>query len=200
MSSDSCSATCTHLKFSLILTSKLWQCCFLLLFCNLSILRFAAINVWACSVFSLSFGSNAFDNKQQFSVMHFSGVSTSHDNVSCSIYSTILQVKSPSHVSSSARRCRPCLLPAWSLLLWLTRQSSTSHWNHAALVQKQKKSGMLGKCQIWQTDLFLPCYCWTYILIPCFCFTLSIIEKGEENCSALIEAHKDCMRALGFKI
>ncbi|XP_008284166.1 cytochrome c oxidase copper chaperone [Stegastes partitus] len=27
-----------------------------------------------------------------------------------------------------------------------------------------------------------------------------IIEKGEENCSALIEAHKDCMRALGFKI
>ncbi|XP_059198569.1 cytochrome c oxidase copper chaperone [Centropristis striata] len=27
-----------------------------------------------------------------------------------------------------------------------------------------------------------------------------IIEKGEENCSILIEAHKDCMRALGFKI
>ncbi|KAM3607824.1 uncharacterized protein V6R79_014629 [Siganus canaliculatus] len=27
-----------------------------------------------------------------------------------------------------------------------------------------------------------------------------IIEKGEENCTALIEAHKDCMRALGFKI
>ncbi|XP_062313664.1 cytochrome c oxidase copper chaperone [Osmerus eperlanus] len=27
-----------------------------------------------------------------------------------------------------------------------------------------------------------------------------IIEKGEENCTDLIEAHKDCMRALGFKI
>ena len=28
----------------------------------------------------------------------------------------------------------------------------------------------------------------------------SIIEKGEENCQELIEAHKACMRALGFKI
>ncbi|AWP13542.1 hypothetical protein SMAX5B_001135 [Scophthalmus maximus] len=27
-----------------------------------------------------------------------------------------------------------------------------------------------------------------------------IIEKGEEHCSDLIDAHKDCMRALGFKI
>ncbi|XP_043988212.1 cytochrome c oxidase copper chaperone [Gambusia affinis] len=27
-----------------------------------------------------------------------------------------------------------------------------------------------------------------------------IIEKGEENCRDLIEAHKDCMRSLGFKI
>ncbi|XP_075887016.1 cytochrome c oxidase copper chaperone [Nelusetta ayraudi] len=27
-----------------------------------------------------------------------------------------------------------------------------------------------------------------------------IIEKGEENCTALIDAHKDCMRSLGFKI
>ncbi|XP_032889308.1 cytochrome c oxidase copper chaperone [Amblyraja radiata] len=27
-----------------------------------------------------------------------------------------------------------------------------------------------------------------------------IIEKGEENCKHLIEAHKECMRALGFKI
>ncbi|XP_072770629.1 cytochrome c oxidase copper chaperone [Nerophis lumbriciformis] len=27
-----------------------------------------------------------------------------------------------------------------------------------------------------------------------------IIEKGEENCTDLIEAHKDCMRQLGFKI
>jgi len=25
-------------------------------------------------------------------------------------------------------------------------------------------------------------------------------EKGEENCGELIEAHKACMRALGFKI
>ncbi|XP_041924835.1 cytochrome c oxidase copper chaperone [Alosa alosa] len=27
-----------------------------------------------------------------------------------------------------------------------------------------------------------------------------IIEKGEESCTGLIEAHKECMRALGFKI
>ncbi|CAJ1079060.1 Cytochrome c oxidase copper chaperone [Xyrichtys novacula] len=27
-----------------------------------------------------------------------------------------------------------------------------------------------------------------------------IIEKGEDHCTELIEAHKDCMRALGFKI
>ncbi|XP_007106290.1 cytochrome c oxidase copper chaperone [Physeter macrocephalus] len=27
-----------------------------------------------------------------------------------------------------------------------------------------------------------------------------IIEKGEENCGHLIEAHKECMKALGFKI
>ncbi|MEQ2269605.1 hypothetical protein XENORESO_006738 [Xenotaenia resolanae] len=27
-----------------------------------------------------------------------------------------------------------------------------------------------------------------------------IIEKGEENCRDLIEAHKECMRSLGFKI
>ncbi|XP_056098218.1 cytochrome c oxidase copper chaperone [Rhinichthys klamathensis goyatoka] len=27
-----------------------------------------------------------------------------------------------------------------------------------------------------------------------------IIEKGEECCTGLIEAHKECMRALGFKI
>ncbi|KAF4020786.1 hypothetical protein G4228_012480 [Cervus hanglu yarkandensis] len=27
-----------------------------------------------------------------------------------------------------------------------------------------------------------------------------IIEKGEEQCGHLIEAHKECMRALGFKI
>jgi len=27
-----------------------------------------------------------------------------------------------------------------------------------------------------------------------------IIEKGEANCTELIEAHKKCMRDLGFKI
>uniref|UniRef100_A0A3P9LKG9 Cytochrome c oxidase copper chaperone n=1 Tax=Oryzias latipes TaxID=8090 RepID=A0A3P9LKG9_ORYLA len=27
-----------------------------------------------------------------------------------------------------------------------------------------------------------------------------IIEKGEENCGHLIEAHKECMRSLGFKV
>uniref|UniRef100_A0A8C6ELX4 Cytochrome c oxidase copper chaperone COX17 n=1 Tax=Microcebus murinus TaxID=30608 RepID=A0A8C6ELX4_MICMU len=32
------------------------------------------------------------------------------------------------------------------------------------------------------------------------CFLQIIIEKGEEHCGHLIEAHKECMRALGFKI
>lgn len=27
-----------------------------------------------------------------------------------------------------------------------------------------------------------------------------IIEQGEENCRHLIEAHKECMRKMGFKI
>ncbi|XP_075710816.1 cytochrome c oxidase copper chaperone isoform X2 [Rhinoderma darwinii] len=27
-----------------------------------------------------------------------------------------------------------------------------------------------------------------------------IIEKGEDHCRDLIEAHKECMRALGFKV
>ena len=27
-----------------------------------------------------------------------------------------------------------------------------------------------------------------------------IVEKGEANCTELIEAHKQCMRDLGFKI
>ena len=31
-------------------------------------------------------------------------------------------------------------------------------------------------------------------------FFLSIMENGEENCQDLIEAHKKCMRDLGFKI
>ena len=31
-------------------------------------------------------------------------------------------------------------------------------------------------------------------------YTHSIIENGEENCQQLIEAHKKCMRDLGFRI
>lgn len=27
-----------------------------------------------------------------------------------------------------------------------------------------------------------------------------IVERGEENCTDLIEAHKECMRKLGFKL
>ena len=27
-----------------------------------------------------------------------------------------------------------------------------------------------------------------------------IVENGEENCLGLIEAHKECMRKLGFKV
>lgn len=27
-----------------------------------------------------------------------------------------------------------------------------------------------------------------------------IVEKGEENCKDLIEAHKECMRKLGFNV
>ena len=27
-----------------------------------------------------------------------------------------------------------------------------------------------------------------------------IVENGEENCKDLIEAHKECMRKLGFKV
>ena len=29
---------------------------------------------------------------------------------------------------------------------------------------------------------------------------INVCQKGEENCGELIEAHKACMRALGFKI
>lgn len=48
-----------------------------------------------------------------------------------------------------------------------------------------------------------------YLLLTCLMPALldnkynlfySIIEKGEEHCGHLIEAHKECMRALGFKI
>lgn len=31
-------------------------------------------------------------------------------------------------------------------------------------------------------------------------YIFSIIEKGEENCGDLIEAHKTCMRSMGFNI
>lgn len=27
-----------------------------------------------------------------------------------------------------------------------------------------------------------------------------IVERGEENCGELIEAHKECMRKMGFKV
>ena len=33
-----------------------------------------------------------------------------------------------------------------------------------------------------------------------FSLVYSIVERGEENCKELIEAHKACMRALGFNI
>lgn len=36
--------------------------------------------------------------------------------------------------------------------------------------------------------------------IKCLMFYFSIIEKGEENCTELIEAHKACMREQGFNI
>lgn len=29
---------------------------------------------------------------------------------------------------------------------------------------------------------------------------LCIVERGEEECGELIEAHKECMRKLGFKV
>ena len=32
------------------------------------------------------------------------------------------------------------------------------------------------------------------------CLIIICCQKGEENCGELIEAHKACMRALGFKI
>lgn len=31
-------------------------------------------------------------------------------------------------------------------------------------------------------------------------FVFSIIENGEENCKSYIEAHKQCMRKMGFNI
>jgi hypothetical protein len=31
-------------------------------------------------------------------------------------------------------------------------------------------------------------------------FVFSIIENGEENCKSYIEAHKECMRKMGFNI
>ena len=31
-------------------------------------------------------------------------------------------------------------------------------------------------------------------------FINSIVERGQENCSDLIEAHKECMRKLGFNV
>jgi hypothetical protein len=31
-------------------------------------------------------------------------------------------------------------------------------------------------------------------------YVFSIIENGEENCKSYIEAHKECMRKMGFNI
>ena len=47
---------------------------------------------------------------------------------------------------------------------------------------------------------------WDYIVVfylihemlLCICF--SIMEKGQEHCEALIQAHRECMLKLGFKI
>lgn len=38
------------------------------------------------------------------------------------------------------------------------------------------------------------------LLMFLFHFICSIVEKGEENCTELIEAHKKCMREQGFNI
>lgn len=99
--------------------------------------------------------------------------------------------------SRSAQRCLLCVLPAWSLLLWLRSLSRRSHWNLAALVQRRRKSGMLGKYLLEETKWLPLLQVNTFMNVL---FSCSIIEKGEENCTVLIEAHKDCMRALGFKI
>lgn len=61
-------------------------------------------------------------------------------------YSVVKVCQSSSaHFLVSVRRCQPCLQPASGLQLWLRAQSRRSHWSHAAHVQKQKKSGMLGE-------------------------------------------------------
>ena len=40
----------------------------------------------------------------------------------------------------------------------------------------------------------------TFTNLIFFCLFCSIFENGPENCSKEIEAHKECMRKLGFKI
>ena len=39
-----------------------------------------------------------------------------------------------------------------------------------------------------------------YMYSSCCISLLSIMDKGEENCQDLIEAHKKCLRDAGFNI
>lgn len=62
---------------------------------------------------------------------------------------------------------------------------------------------MLGKSLSIETEMLSLLQVKNNYYMPFFFFLFvprSVIEKGEENCTHLIEAHKDCMRALGFKI
>lgn len=76
-----------------------------------------------------------------------------------------------SHFSSSARRCQLCVLPAWSPLLWLRSPSRRSHWSLAALVQRQRKWGMLGKYPSVDPEAETFPYCkrkYLWMLFVCF--------------------------------
>lgn len=71
------------------------------------------------------------------------------------------------HLFISVRRCLPFLPPASNLLR--LRSPSRSHWSRAALVQRLRKSGMLGKnLSSRETCLkhFPCCRSETYLLIP----------------------------------
>ncbi|ELR49283.1 Cytochrome c oxidase copper chaperone [Bos mutus] len=52
----------------------------------------------------------------------------------------------------------------------------------------------------WLVRTYLPLSVLNAYFINKYILIYSIIEKGEEQCGHLIEAHKECMRALGFKI
>lgn len=82
------------------------------------------------------------------------------------------------------------------LLHWRFR-SRRNHWSPAVHAQRRRKSEMLGKSsESWKTHFLQNGERWMIFVFV----ASSIIEKGEEKCSDLIEAHKECMRALGFKI